>query len=132
MGKRAQFQDHVDPEYRRWAKDYPRFPGVGECVRLICAHKAKGSWADIIAHELADNAVECSPELISAYRNATTDDVRLYVMMALDIARAPETVPFLSNVLLEGDANDAAYAERTLRGIGTREARSALWDAKHA
>src|SRR5258708_5149255 len=103
MGKPAQYRDHIDPEYRRWAQKYPHFPGVAECVRLIRENKAKGAWADIIAFELADNAVSCLPELIKVYRQATNDDAPLYVMMALEIARPPKAVPFLIEVLRESD-----------------------------
>jgi hypothetical protein len=103
MTKSFPYREHIDPECRRWGKKYPRFPGVAECARLIRSRKAKGAWADIIAHELAANAANCLPELIAAYREGSGDDVALYVMMALDIARPPEAVPFLAEVLLEGD-----------------------------
>lgn len=127
MGKRNRYRDHIDPEHRRWGLRYPRFPGVGECVRLINDGKARGTWADIIASELAENAADCLPELFEAFRSDATGNVRLYVMMALDIARVPETVPFLSEVLRAGDPRHIPYAERALQGIDTPEARSALW-----
>lgn len=123
---------HVDPEYQRWVKKYPHFPGVAECVRLIRENKAKGAWADIISDELAENAVDCLTELIAAFRDATSDDVRLHVMMALEIARVPESVPFLEEVLRQGDTKYATYAERSLSGVDTKEARTALRNAKHA
>lgn len=93
---------------------------------------AQGARADVIAYELADNAVECLPELIAAYRDAANDDVRLYVMRALEIAKPPEAVAFMVEVLRSGDAACAAYAERALKEIDTREARTALWDATHS
>jgi len=132
MGKRSPYRDHDDPEYRRWGQKYPHFPGVAECVRLIRAGKAKGAWADIIAYELAGHATDCLTELIAAYREATSDDVPLYVMMALDIARPPEAVPFLAEVLREGDLRFTPYAQSALKGIDTRESRTALWNIEHA
>ena len=64
MGKRNRWQDHPDPEHRRWGETYPRFPGVGECARLIMNGKARGTWADLIVLELAENADACFDELV--------------------------------------------------------------------
>ena len=102
---------------------------MAECANLIRARKARGAWADIIAYELAENAGTCLAELIETFRNDPSGDVRLYVMMALDIARVPASVPFLSEVLREADPRYVPYAERALRGINTPEARTALWNA---
>lgn len=109
MTHRSPYHDHVDPDYQRWGKRYPRFPGVAECVRLIRSKKAKGTWVDIIVHELAMNSASCLPELsasclpelIAAYREGASDAVSLYVMMALDVTKVPAAVPFLEEVLRE-------------------------------
>jgi hypothetical protein len=47
--------------------------------------------------------------------------------MAFEIARLPESVPFLADVLQEGDSLFTPYALRTLEGMNTRESRTALW-----
>lgn len=132
MGKRNRYHDHVDPELQRWGRKYPRFPGVAECARLIRAGKARRSWADIIAHELAENAALCLPDLIAAFRTDPSQDVRMYVMMALDIARLPETVPFLAEVLQQDNPRFTPFALRALQGIDTWEARTVLWNIAHA
>jgi hypothetical protein len=129
MGKRSRYREHVDPEYQRWGRRYPRFPGVAECARLIRARKARGAWADIIAFELAENADTCLAELIEMFRSDPAGDVGLYIMMALDIARLPASVPFLAEVLREADPRYVPYAERALQGINNSEARTALWNA---
>ena len=129
MNKRVSYRDHVDPEYQRWGRKYPRFPGVVECVRLIRTGKARGAWADIIAFELAANAASCLKELIETFHTDPSNDVRLYVMMALDIARVPESVAFLAEVLQDRNPKFTPYAERALQGIDTPEARSAHWKA---
>jgi hypothetical protein len=121
-------RDHPDPEYRRFRRKYPRFPGVAECVKLIKAGKARGAWADFIVHELADNAPSYWPEFVAAFRCESTGDVGLYVMQALEDASLPETVPFLAEVLQEGNERLAAYAERALRAINTPVARKLLLD----
>ena len=132
MGKRSRYRDHMDPEYQRWARRYPRFPGVAECARLIRARKARGAWADIIASELAENATHCMSDLIAAFRTDPSEDVRVYVMMALESARLPESVPFLAEVLQDGNPRVTPYAERALRNINTPEARTMLWKAGHS
>lgn len=132
MGKRNRYRDHIDPEHQRWGRAYPRFPGVAECARLIRDGKARGTWADIIAYELAEHAALCLPELIQTFRTDPNKDVQLYVMMALDIARLPESVPFLAEVLQEGDPHFTPYAEGALRGIDTPDSRTVLWNAAHA
>ncbi len=129
MGKRNRYRDHVDPEYKRWGRRYARFPGVAECVRLIRAGKARGAWADIIASELAEHAATHLAELIETFRIEPRGDVRLYVLMALDSARLPASVPFLAEVMREADPRFVPFAERALRGIDTAEARKALWNA---
>lgn len=116
----------------RWERKYPRFPGVAECLRLIRAGKARGEWADIIEHQLAANAGRCLDELAEGWRTDPDERVRLYILMALDIARIPESVPFLAEVLRGSDERCAYYAEEALKGINTREARTALWQAKHS
>jgi hypothetical protein len=132
MGKRARNRDHIDPEYRRWCRKYPRFPGVAECVRLIRAGKARRAWSDIIAFELAENAARCLPDLIEAFRADASGAVSFFVLMALEDAKLPESVPFLGEVLREGNPSFVCYVERTLRAINTPESRSVLWQAGHS
>jgi hypothetical protein len=115
---------------RRWGQIYPRFPGVAECIRLIRAGKARRLWAEIIVHELAENAAECLPELIETFRTGSDETVRLYVMMALDIARLPESAPFLGEVLQQGDSRFTPFALSALKGINSRESRTILWQAE--
>lgn len=128
MRSRRAYEDHVDPEYQRWGRQYPRFPGVAECARLIEAGKARGAWADIIVHQLAENAGTYLADLIEAFRSDSRGSVRHFVMIALDVARIPKSVPFLADVLLEGDVRFRPYAVAALRGIDTRESRTVLWN----
>lgn len=131
MGKRNRYRDHIDPEYQRWGREYPSFPGVSECARLIRNRKARGAWADIIAYELAENAADCLPELIATFRTDPSESVQLHVMMALDIAHLPESVSFLAEVLNAGHPQFTPYAERALKAVDTPESHSALWKARH-
>jgi hypothetical protein len=132
MGKRTRYRAHLDPEHQRWGRRYPRFPGVVECARLIRVGQARGTWADIIAQELAENATHCLPDLIETFRTDLSDAVRMYVMMALESARLPQSVPFLAQILHNGNPRFTPYAERALRSINTPEARTVLWKAGHS
>jgi hypothetical protein len=125
MGKRNRYHDHIDPEYQRWGRIYPRFPGIAECARLVRIGKARGTWADIVAYELAQNAAECLTEIIEAFRTNSSESVRLHMMMALDIARLPESVSFLVEVLQMGNPLFTPYAWRALNRIDSDDARAA-------
>jgi hypothetical protein len=84
------------------------------------------------AQELAENATHCLSDLIETFRTESSEDVRLYVMMALETAKLPESVPFLGEVLRGGNPKFTPYAERALRDINTSEARTILWKASHS
>jgi hypothetical protein len=136
MKKSNRYDAHVDPEYQRWGRKYSQFPGVAECVRLIQSGKATGAWADIIVQELAENADACFTELKDAFsqnvsKMAVQGDVAMFIMMALEIARLPHSVEFLSTVLQAGDARFQSYAYRTLQAIDTHESRGVLFNALH-
>jgi hypothetical protein len=70
--------------------------------------------------------------LIDTFRTDSNESVRLYVMMALEIAKLSESVPFLAEVLENGDPIFIPYAERALRTINTKEARTVLWKSGHS
>jgi hypothetical protein len=126
------YRRHVDPEYRRWGRKHPRFPGVAECVRLLRSGNVKGAWVDIIHYELTAHAGECLPELIGVFRSDESEWVRLMVLMAIADARLPAAIPFLAEVVRERHALFRPHAERGMSAIGTSEARAALWEATHA
>lgn len=133
MRKRNPYRDSPDPEAQRWAREYPKFPGVAECVRLIVTGKARGTWLDIIVHEMAENAVETLDEMIAAFREHEHeyDGAAKFLMMALEIAAIPASLEFLAAVLDEGKSQFVPYARRALEAIDTRESRTALFRAAH-
>lgn len=130
MAQQINYAKHVDPEYRRWGREYPRgFPGIAECVRLIQDGKSRGAWADIIAWELAAHAEVCLTELTAAFNGDKTGEVKLYLLTALEDAAPVSAIPFLVNVMRDADSRLHLYAERTLLKINTRESRIALRQA---
>jgi hypothetical protein len=122
----------MDPDYRRWGRKYPRFPGVVEYIRLLQTGNARGAWLDIIIDDLALHAGETLPELVDAFRSVPDERTRLLILMAIVEARLPSAIPFLAAVSRERHPRFAPYAERGLSQIGTREARGALWEARNA
>jgi hypothetical protein len=132
MGRHNRYRDHIDPQYQRWGRKYLHFPGVAACARLIRSGKARGSQADIIVFELAENAANCLSDLIDTFRTDPSEDVRLYVMMALELARLPESAAFLTEVMDSGNPRFTPYAARALGAIDTPESRTALRNATHA
>jgi hypothetical protein len=132
MSKAIDYQRHIDPEYRRWGRKYPRFPGVGECVRLLRSGNVPGAWIDIICYELTAHAKECLPELIGVFRSDEGEWMRLMVLSSIADARLPEAIPFLAEVVREGHASFVPSAASGLSSIGTKDARTALWEATHA
>ncbi len=132
MRTRDRYRDHLDPEYRRWGRTYRSFPGVDECARLILDRKATGVWADIVTFELAENASECLSEIIDTFRAHESDDVAIYILMALEMSALPASVDFLSGVLRDGNARFMPYAQRSLKAIDTKESRTALFSAMDA
>ena len=131
MGNKTDYRRHIDPEYRRWGRTYPRFPGVAECIRLLRSGKVRGAWVDIIAHELAAHASESLPELLAVFQSDEGEWVRQMVLMAIAEARLPQAIPFLADVARERHPRFAPHAIAGLSAIGTSEARAALWEATH-
>jgi hypothetical protein len=125
------YRDHIDPEYQRWGRTYPRFPGVNECVRLLRSGNTKGAWTDIIIGELATHAGEALPELVAAFRSESNQWIRLMILMAIELARLPAAIPFLVEVEREQNSQFAPYVERGLAAIDTKESRAALWHIKN-
>jgi hypothetical protein len=105
---------------------------VAECVRLIDQRKNRGVLADIIVFELAENAGSCLTELIDTFRHLPEGDVRLFIMMALEIARLPDSIPFLAEVLRDANPRYVTYAQRALEAIDTRDSRKAIRHAQDA
>lgn len=109
---------------------YPRFPGVGEYVRLLGLPGTKGTLVDIVCDELAAHAAETLEELIDAFRTNENEWVRLMIVQAIANAKLPAAIPFLAERVVEGPPPVAEYGKMGLQGIGTPEARTALWDAE--
>ena len=129
MSEVIDYRRHIDPEYRRWGRKYPKFPGVAECLRLLQTTNVRGTWRDIIAYELTTHAGECLSELVEVFQASDDEGVRLNILSAIAEARLPAAIPFLAVVTKSPHPSLVSYAVRGLKAIGTREARAALWEA---
>lgn len=121
-------REHLDPEYVRWRKRYPRFPGVAECFRVLHRHNVHGAWLDIIEYELVDHATECLQELIDAYRSEDSDCYRRYALWAIANTRLPAAIPFLAEVAKGPNDFFSEIAMDSLAEINTKESRTVLWE----
>jgi HEAT repeat protein len=120
----------IDPEERRWRRVYPAFPGVATCVALLRRPNVRGTWVDIIRAELTAHAGEGLGELVAEFRRPENDArVRALIVAAIADAAAPSAVPFLTGCLADPDEHVRHWAADGLRRIGTKAARTALWQA---
>lgn len=124
------YRRRIDPEYRRWCRKYPQFPGVAECLRLLQAKNVRGAWRDIIAHELTTHASECLSELVAAFWADEGERVKLNVLSAIADARLPAAIPFLAEVAKAPHPSLSRIAVQALTAVGTAEAHAAFWEAR--
>jgi hypothetical protein len=113
----------IDPEYRRWGRKYPRFPGVAECVRLLQTRNVRGAWVDIIAYELSAHEETDLAELIEVFRTDASESTRRMALVAVAEARLPSAAPFLATVAREREPSLAPIAERGLSAIASVESK---------
>lgn len=118
-----------DPEYARWKRQHPKFPGVAKCVELLGRTNVRGSLVDILCSELQENAVHHAQELISAFRAERDARVRHILLGILCEAKLPEAFPLFVEQLRSDDEHLRHWATEGLRDLNTAEARKALWEA---
>jgi len=118
-----------DPEYERWKRKYPRFPGVATCVELLRRGNVRGAWVDIICGELEEHARECTAELLDAIRADANRGIRPILLGVIENAGIPEALPLFVELLDDPDESTRAHAVRGLKRLDTKEARQALWQA---
>jgi hypothetical protein len=118
-----------DPEYIRWKRQYPKFPGVARCVELLGRRNGQGALVGIIRSELQQNVVSHAAELIAAFQAEPDERVRRILLGILCEARLPEALPVFAEQLRSEDESLRYWAEEGLRALNTPESRKALWEA---
>jgi hypothetical protein len=117
-----------DPEYKRWKRKHPKFPGVATCVELLGRSNVRGSLVDIICGELQSNASTHAAELLAAFRTEHGQRVRHILLGVICEAKLPEALPLFVEFLQSEDEGLRSWSERGLQTLDTPEARKALWD----
>ncbi len=118
----------VDPEAERWHKKYPHFPGIQKCVELLRSPNINGTWVDIICLELQDHAAENFSELTATIGAEENERIKILLLAALAEAGLPEVTPTLAENLHSNQESLRYWAKFGLEKIGTKEARTALWN----
>jgi hypothetical protein len=118
-----------DPDFTRWKRQHPKFPGVAKCVELLGRRNVRGSLVDIICGELEDNAAAHATELIAAFKAETDERVRHILLGIICKTRMPEAFTLFVEHLHSEDESLRYWSEEGLRTLNTPEARKALWEA---
>jgi hypothetical protein len=123
MGKKR----HISPEYLKWKRKYPKYPGTEKCVELLW--NAHGERIEIICHEIEQHSKTNPSELIEAVEREKNFWVRRILLGILDDIAAPRAIPIFTKILESGEEDEYDYAVRGLRRIDTKEARTILFKA---
>jgi len=70
----------VDPEYQRFKRNYPKFPGVHECIALLHNGNVKGAYLEAVLGELETHAAEHIDEIVSAFRVEESERARILLL----------------------------------------------------
>ncbi len=126
---KKQSAEHVDG-YDRWRQRYPQFPGVAECVRLLHNHNTRGEYLEALCADLAANAAAAQGALFDAFRSEDDNWVKDVLIGAIVEAQLPVALPLFIEHLRSEDHSLRHWAVHGLAGLGTKEARTALWEAR--
>lgn len=122
-------RSNPDPEFDRWRRTYPRFPGVAKCVELLRSPNVQGAWIDIICQELTKHANEYPEELVSETRKELQDStgVGKTLLGVLADARLIEAQPLFEALLGSEDTTLHKYGLAGLKSLDTKQTRSMVW-----
>jgi hypothetical protein len=121
----------LDPEYRRYRRVYPRFPGVPTCLALLRRPNVPGGYWEAVFHDLAQHAPEVVDELIAACHDDANADIRWAILEILGALPAPQALPLFAAYLTAEDESLRKWAARGLAALDTKEARRLLWEARN-
>ncbi len=128
--KNRKIKKIIDPEEKRYHQNYPKFPGVGTCVRLLRSSNVKGAYLDALLGDLVDHLPEHLAEVIAAFRAEPDERVRIMLIDAISEVAPPEALEFFVENVNSPNASIRFWAERGLEKMESKEARAALWRAR--
>lgn len=122
-------KEHIDPEYERWYRKFPNYPGFQKCVELLGSSNVQGAWVDVICHELGQHAHEETDELLSLARSEIGNNswVGRILLQVIANAKLPDAFDLFAELLKSPDESLQNYAIDGLQQLNTKEARQLLW-----
>jgi len=118
----------VDPEYQRYRRAHPKFPGIDKCVELLCRPNVQGAYFDGVMGDLEEHAA--AEELVAALSTETDQGVRALLLSVIAESPLEVALPILVEALLDLDESARFWAARALHALGTPVARRVLWEAR--
>jgi hypothetical protein len=115
-----------DPAFLKWNQQYPKFPGVAECVRVLSKRNTKGSLVDIICEELQFHAREHVGELLTAFETANDPRIRRMLLGIISEAKLTEASALFGQYVQSEDESLRIWSIRGLEHLDTAEAREIL------
>lgn len=121
----------VDPEYHRYRRAYPKFPGVKVCLDLLRRRNVHGAYLDGVMFDLAEHVADAgTAELVEAFRAETDGHVQGLILSILAETAAPADLPLFVETLAGANADHRHWAAVGLHKLDTPDARRALWEAR--
>lgn len=120
----------MDPEYQRYKRKFPAFPGVSTCVELLHKKNVRGSYLDALVADLEANAFDHSGELIAAFQAETDKRVKTLLLSALAQAQVQDAFPLYVEHLTGPDEGLRTWAAYGLHRLNTKKARRVLWQGQ--
>jgi hypothetical protein len=123
---------HPDPEYERYRRNYPTFPGVQTCLDLLQRRNVTGGYWDAVYTDLVKHAPQVVLELIQAGRDDANTNVRWVILEILGRVQATEALSLFNDYVTADNESIREWAARGLAALDTKVARRKLWEVRNA
>ena len=120
----------VDPEYQRYRRTHPKFPGVKACVELLRNRNVQGAYLDGVMGDLQEHASTNVHDLLVAFTAETDGRVRALLLSVIADTASPTAFPTFVEVLFGEDEDLRVWAARGLHILRTPDAKKVLWEAR--
>jgi hypothetical protein len=120
----------VDPEYQRYRRACPKFPGVKGCVELLRKRNVQGAYLDGVMGDLPEYATTNVDDLLLAFNAEADGRVRSLLLSVMAETASPPAFPTFVEALFDEDEDLRVWAARGRHLLGTPDARKVLWEAR--
>jgi HEAT repeat protein len=121
---------HMDPEYQRYKRNYPHFPGIAACRDMLHRNNIQGAYLDAIIADLEHHVADQYDELIQAIEQEQDARVRRILFAALVHQPSDDAITLCRHFLTGPDEHLRTYAAQGLARLNTKQARQILWQAR--